>query len=75
MFPASSACPPGRVGSFTLRIPNRPQLDVIAVDLRKLAQGINIPDELLPPSIRPFEGLIQQKYVGRDKAPLREWHS
>jgi hypothetical protein len=55
VFPASSACPPGQVGKFTLRIPNRPRLDVVAVDLRDLAQGVNVPDELRPLAIRSFE--------------------
>lgn len=55
VFPASSTSPAGQVGSFTLRIPNRPRLDVVAVDLRELAEGTSLPDELLPMTIRPFK--------------------
>jgi 5-methylcytosine-specific restriction enzyme subunit McrC len=52
VFPASSACSPGLVGSFTLHILNRPRLDVVAVNLRELAQGTSIPDELRLKTIR-----------------------
>ena len=63
VFPSSSACPPGQVYSFTLRIPNRPRLDIVAVDLRELAQNIGLPDELLPQAIRPFEGRETTKII------------
>jgi 5-methylcytosine-specific restriction enzyme subunit McrC len=69
VFPASSVCRPGLVGSFTLRIPNRPRLDIVAVDLLELTQGMNVPDELLPQEIRPFESSKLTEMIGSSSGP------
>ena len=37
VYPATGNVPPGKVGSFTLQTGSRPTLDVIAVDVRRLA--------------------------------------
>lgn len=44
IYPASFDCPPGRVTEFVLMTEEQPVLEVIAVDVRKLAFGSEIPD-------------------------------
>jgi 5-methylcytosine-specific restriction enzyme subunit McrC len=68
VFPASSKCPSGLVGSFTLLVPNRPRLNVVAVDLLALTEGVSIPDELLPLAIRPFEQSALFDIIGSDSS-------
>lgn len=51
VYPASRACPPGRITEFVLDTEERPILEVVAADVRELAFGSGIPagiDEIIP---------------------------
>ena len=51
VYPASGDCPPGKITEFVLMTEERPILEVVAVDVRKLAFGSEIPigiDEMIP---------------------------
>lgn len=46
IYPASGACPPGKITEFMLMTEKRPMLDVVAVDVRELAFGTGIPADI-----------------------------
>ena len=46
VYPATGSVPPGKVRSFTLQTGNRPTLDVIAVDVKRLALHGEVGEEL-----------------------------
>lgn len=51
VYPASAACPPGKITEFVLMTEERPILEVVAVDVRELAFGNGIPtgiDGMMP---------------------------
>ena len=51
VYPASGDCPPGKITEFVLMTEERPILEVVAVDVRKLAFGSEISigiDEMIP---------------------------
>jgi len=51
VYPASRACPPGRITKFVLMTEERPVLDVVAVDVLEHAFGTGIPvgiDAMIP---------------------------
>src|SRR6056297_2461027 len=51
VYPASRDCPPGRITEFVLMTEERPVLDVIAINVRELAFGSEIPvgiDAMIP---------------------------
>ena len=51
VYPASGDCPPGKITEFVLMTEERPILEVVAVDVRKLVFGSEIPigiDEMIP---------------------------
>lgn len=51
VYPASGGCPPGKIIEFVLMTEERPMLEVVAVDVRKLAFGSGVPaviDGMIP---------------------------
>ena len=62
VYPAFGDCPPGKITEFVLMTEERPILEVVAVDVRKLAIGSEIPigiDEMIsierqPPDAEAF---------------------
>lgn len=50
VYPASATCRPGLLGSFKLKIPGFPRLEIHALDVQQLAYGGELPVELSPPA-------------------------
>ena len=48
VYPASAAFPAGVIDTFTLGIPNKPNLNIHAVDIRRLADGAGLQSDLCP---------------------------
>ncbi|SCM65957.1 McrC family protein [Donghicola eburneus] len=64
VYPASKECPPGHIREFVLATNERPILEIIAIDIRELAFGGDIP--------RGVEGMIEKIEAGLPKMEVRD---